>query len=428
MERLASRHLFRNYSYYSQLKLKGHVQSNTQTVRYFSRNQPPEKPQGFFARVIENIKTEFSQNPEIKEGLAKFRQETQKLEDTEAIRKAREKFKVVEQESEKNVSEVLQSAKETFKSGVEKAKEAEFIKKTVDKAKGAADEFSKQGERFKNTSTYKKISEVSSSVEEELDNVDMISSLYRPPKKLLKRAERSGLDMSQRVVQPNEEIIDVELHKDSKWSQNWKKFKDDNPYMNKIFEFKRNLDESDNPIARVTKNFVDKISDTVGGLFQTTDLSNVLTEICKVDPSFNINDFLIDCEKFIIPNILESLCQDQPDVLSDWCHEAVFNVLYSPYKEAKKLGLKINSRIVDIQNIELAMGKMMDQGPVLVITFQAQQLSYVTDSKGNVVEGDADKIMQNSYVMAFCRDESDLDPKTAWKLIDVAMQQSQFVF
>lgn len=428
MERLVSRQLFRNYSYYNQLKLNGQIQSSSHTVRHFSRNQVPEKPKGFFARVVENVKTEFSQNKEIKESLAKFRQETQKLEDTDALRKAREKFKVVEEESEKNVNEAIKSAKDTFKSGVEKAREAEFIKKTVDKARGAADEISKQGERFKNTSTYKKISEVSSSVEQELDNVDMISSLYKAPKKLLKRAERSGLDMSQRVVQANEEAIDVEIHKDSKWSQSWNKFKDDNPYMNKIFEFKRNLDESDNPFVRVTKNFVDKISDTVGGLFQTTDLSNVLTEICKVDPSFNINEFIIDCEKFIIPNILESLCQDQPDILSDWCHEAVFNVLYSPYKEAKKLGLKINSRIVDIQNVELAMGKMMEQGPVLVITFQAQQLSYVTDSKGNVVEGDADKIVQNSYVMAFCRDESDLDPNTAWRLIDVAMQQSQFVF
>jgi mitochondrial import inner membrane translocase subunit tim44 len=34
------------------------------------------------------------------------------------------------------------------------------------------------------------------------------------------------------------------------------------------------------------------------------------------------------------------------------------------------------------------MGKMMDQGPVLVITFQTQQIMCLKDSNGNIVEGD----------------------------------------
>lgn len=34
------------------------------------------------------------------------------------------------------------------------------------------------------------------------------------------------------------------------------------------------------------------------------------------------------------------------------------------------------------------MGKMMEQGPVLIITFQAQMVMVVRDTKGEVVEGD----------------------------------------
>lgn len=33
------------------------------------------------------------------------------------------------------------------------------------------------------------------------------------------------------------------------------------------------------------------------------------------------------------------------------------------------------------------MGKIMDQGPVLVVTFQAQQIMAVINAKGEVVEG-----------------------------------------
>lgn len=451
MERLPVRQLIRHWGLYSPHSLASHSSvssaranraNDVVSARYFTKSAPLDNQasKGFVARLLENIRSEFSQNKDIKESLAKFRQESQKLEETDAFKQAREKYKKVEAESKKDVNEIIENAKDSLKSGVEKAKDAEIIKKTMkigDKisttAKGAAEGISKQSEYLKETAAFKKMSEASKSVEKEFDNAEMLSSLYRAPKELLTRSERAALhgngsDHQDRVVQPNEEAQSVELHKDSKWSQNWKKFKEDNPYVNKVFEFKMKYDESDNPLVRVTRNFVDKVGDTVGGLFQTTDLSNVLTEICKVDPNFDINLFLKDCEKFIIPTILEAMCQNRVDVLSDWCYEAVFNVLSQPQKEAQKQGLRIHSKILDLQNIELAMGKMMDQGPVLVVTFHAQQLSYVLDPKGNVVEGDPDKIVQNTYVMAFCRDQSDLNPATAWRLIDVAMQQSQFMF
>lgn len=34
------------------------------------------------------------------------------------------------------------------------------------------------------------------------------------------------------------------------------------------------------------------------------------------------------------------------------------------------------------------MGKMMEQGPVLIITFQAQLVMVIRNAKGEVVEGD----------------------------------------
>lgn len=34
------------------------------------------------------------------------------------------------------------------------------------------------------------------------------------------------------------------------------------------------------------------------------------------------------------------------------------------------------------------MGKMMDQGPVLIITFQAQLVMVIRNTKGEVMEGD----------------------------------------
>lgn len=95
-----------------------------------------------------------------------------------------------------------------------------------------------------------------------------------------------------------------------------------------------------------------------------------------------------------------------------------YSQLAHPIQQAKAAGLKFHSKILDIDNIDvnllvlvcfcclrgrilgsrsdfsvvsvsqLAMGKMMDQGPVLIITFQAQLVMVIRNAKGEVVEGD----------------------------------------
>lgn len=184
----------------------------------------------------------------------------------------------------------------------------------------------------------------------------------------------------------------VVLHKDSKWYQQWKDFKDNNvvfnskklvssalllcfPFMaaggsrlftvdsmishevylhrclcrckmicNKhiwpvwlaflfpsgFFEMKMKYDESDNALIRASRALTDRVTDFLGnapprwllellfpvkafyssicfpgGLFSKTEMSEVLTEILKADPSFDKDSFLRQCEKDIIPNILE---------------------------------------------------------------------------------------------------------------------------
>lgn len=66
------------------------------------------------------------------------------------------------------------------------------------------------------------------------------------------------------------------------------------------------------------------------------------------------------------------------------------------------------------------MGKMMEQGPVLIITFTSQQLLCVRDKAGIVVEGDPQKVLRVNYVWALSRDSTILDPKAAWRLLDIS--------
>ena len=62
-----------------------------QSSRHVSSESTPGKP-GFFGNFLENIKSEIAKNKEMKESIKKFREEAQKLEESEALKKAREKF------------------------------------------------------------------------------------------------------------------------------------------------------------------------------------------------------------------------------------------------------------------------------------------------------------------------------------------------
>lgn len=90
--------------------------------------------------------------------------------------------------------------------------------------------------------------------------------------------------------------------------------------------------------------------------------------------------------------------------------------------------MKYHNKVLDISHLDIVGGKIMEQGPVLIISFTAQQILYVTDSSGKIVEGDKDKIKRVNHVWVLFRDQSIMDPYAAWRLMECAMHQSeQFV-
>ncbi|XP_035224779.1 mitochondrial import inner membrane translocase subunit TIM44-like [Stegodyphus dumicola] len=402
-------------------------------VRFYSA--PPQK-KSFFSQVVENIKEDINRNKEMKENLKKFREEAQKFEQSEPLQKVRQKYKLIEKEtsrSSEQIMEHLESLKGKLKESLEEAQKSEFGKKSqklteefAKSAKTAAEALAKQGEQLGKSTPLRAVAEGVKTVKEQIEEAQMAGPrVYQTPVKLHKRSERSKMSTEQRVVEPNMEATGIELHKDSKWFQSWQNFRDNNQYVNKIFDWKMRYDESDNPVVRASRLLTDKVTDLFGGLFQKTELSEVLTEICKMDPNFDKEAFIKEFETEIIPNILESMIRGELEILEDWCYEGPYNTLATPIKQAKELGYYFDSKILDINNVDLAMGKMMEQGPVLVLTFQSQQILVVRDSKGNVVEGDPDKVLRIHYVWALCRDQSELDPKAAWKLLDLSASSTE---
>lgn len=395
------------------------------------------RPPGFFSKVFDNIKQEMEKNKEMKENLKKFRQEAQKLEESDALKAARQKFNTVESEASKG-SEVLKDNLDKIRGRVSEvvdevtktdlAKKAGKIGEELGKtAKGMGETIAEKGQKLGETGAFRGISEATKAVKQEIDSQGISARVYRAPEQLRKRVEVSMADAT-RVFEANTEALGVELHKDSKFYQSWENFKNNNQYVNKVLSWKMQYDESENPMIRASRLLTDKVSDVMGNLFSKTELSETLTEICKIDPSFDQKQFLRDCENDIIPNILEAMIRGDLEILKDWCFESTYNIIATPIAQAQKAGFFLDSKILDIENVDLAMGKVMEQGPVLIVTFQTQQIMCVRDSKNNVVEGDPEKVMRCNYVWVLCRDPNDLNPKSAWRLMELqANSTEQFV-
>lgn len=426
----------RNYRVVWRLEQNGPIKLSNYGIQAQFRqfSSPPNR--NFISQLVYNIRQELSKNKEMKESLKKFREEAEKLEKSEALQKARRKYEAIESETTKGSQQILQQfeiIKGKIKESLEEAQKSEIGRRSKEiteelakSAKTAAESLAKQGEQIGKSSTIKAVSESVKAVKQQIDETAFTGPrVYKAPRKLQKRTERTLSHSDGKTIQENKEAVSMELHKDSKWFQSWQNFKDNNPYVNKVFDWKMKYDESDNPVLRASKLVTDKVSDIIGGLFQKTEMSEVLTEIIKTDPNFDKDKFLKECEDEIIPNILEAMIRGDLEILKDWCHEAPYNILSTPIKQAQSLGYKFESRILDISNVDLAMGKMMEQGPVLIITFQTQQIMVVTNSKGEVVEGDRDKIIRMHYVWVLCRDQTELDHKVAWKLMDLSANSAQ---
>ena len=120
-----------------------------------------------------------AKNKEMKENLKKFREEAEKLENTDALKKAREKFHAVESEATKG-SDVLKDKVNVFKDKVQEvfseAQNTEFVKKAGKiteelgkTAKGATDTIVETGQKISKTAPFKTISQTADAVRKEID-------------------------------------------------------------------------------------------------------------------------------------------------------------------------------------------------------------------------------------------------------------------
>ncbi|XP_062516311.1 mitochondrial import inner membrane translocase subunit TIM44-like [Corticium candelabrum] len=379
------------------------VQRQYVQIQFFSSARGPPKQAGFFRRLIDNITKGMQKDKDMKESLQKLQEETAKVEKSESFQAVRSGLQTARSQAEAVAARGTMAMKDKYEAlstsvvdMYEKLGRTSVVKDakkvTEQVAKEAADTMSQHSEQLGKSQVFQKIKSGLHDVKEELfDDMAAQSQPYRSPSELKTRFGMSSSTTSgqqeEKQIKPDDKATDVVLHKDSKWYTQWKAFKDDNPVVNRLFDLKMRYDESDNVVIRASRIVTDKLVDIFGNVLSPSETSRTFAEIAKVDSSFNKEKFIALCELWIIPTVLEGFLKGNLDILRDWCHEAAYGVLSTLLEQDNARGHKTESRILDLRHVDVIFAKMMEPGPVLVISFQAQQLIIVRDSRGQIIEG-----------------------------------------
>lgn len=176
--------------------------------------------------------------------------------------------------------------------------------------------------------------------------------------------------------------------KQSKMSQFWSRLTENNPVISKWNAFRQAYDESNNVFVYFAREITDRLSGKVASIFAETDTARAIRELKQRDPQFSLEKFTKTAREYIIPEILDAFLTADLHALKLWCSEATFNVLKANFEAQLRPGVVFSGKVLDLRALELVTAKVLDDRPVLVFTFNTQQISVVKDARGKIIDGD----------------------------------------
>ena len=234
----------------------------------------------------------------------------------------------------------------------------------------------------------------------------------------------AGFAAKVRPVQENanagESLVLVDEPKSTKM---WQSFRENSSIGRRLDEWTEQYHESENPVVERVRGF----TNMVASWFEENETARVVRAFKALDPGFTMAGFNNELREYVLPEVLDAYHAGQRTLLHQWCSEATYNVLCATIDPYLQRGLIAEGRILDLNNIEILQGKMLELGPtpipVIVLTFTTQELMYFRDPiSGEVKAGNIEQANLCRYAMVLTRLESELDNELTggWKIVELA--------
>ncbi|KAF9518018.1 hypothetical protein BS47DRAFT_1338909 [Hydnum rufescens UP504] len=410
--------------------------SSFHTSSYRQNDQPKSPYQTF----IDTLQEEIRKNRRFQEDLLQLKGDVDKLQDSEALKRARDVYERARLTSSiKENPRLRAAAEELRKQGIKigdvvsdalKTMEESDIMRAISRASSAVSStIASTTEPIRNTAAYKALSET---VLDALD--DSGSSRHggyeakearrkRREKRLAKAGKAAGrVQRTEANPEAGERLV---LHKDAAKNEKWDRLKQTNPILRQFTNLRRAYDESENPFVSGVRS----VTDTIGTLFDENETAQATRILRAMDPTFDVEGFHRELREYIIPEVVDAYLSADREALQAWCGEATYNVLWATMEQYLKQGLLPESEVLDIRHVDVSSGKILEGNlPVFEVSFSTQEvLMFRNALTREVVVGAPDRVEQCRYAAILTRDEGELrnELTAGWKVIEMARRSAR---
>ncbi|CAE6433104.1 unnamed protein product [Rhizoctonia solani] len=395
-----------------------------------------------FQTFVDVLKEEIQKNRELQQNVKQLQGDVDKFQDSEAMKRARDMYERARLTSSiKENPRLRAAAEELKKNGIKisdavgeavRSLEASGFYQGITRATAAVSSaVATSTEPIRNTEAYKAVAEA---VAEALD--DSGASRYGGyeekevrrklrEKRLAKAGMQGGMARTHRIKEDPEAGSAMVLHKDAGKFEKWEELKQTNPVLRTFASWKATYDESENPVVSGLRS----VTTTIGSWFDETETAQVTRVMRLMDPTFNMESFLRELREYIIPEVVDAYLSADREGLQQWCGEGTFNMLWATMEQYTKQGLISESKVIDIANVDVAKGTLLENNvPVFVVSFSTQEVLVFRNAKtAEIVVGAPDRVEQCSYAAVITRVEDELDNELTggWKVVEMARRSAR---
>ncbi|KAF2842483.1 TIM44 subunit of mitochondria import inner membrane translocase [Patellaria atrata CBS 101060] len=417
-------------------KQEGEQQSEGETdgkQKQEKKDAPPPPPHGDktpWQVFTETLKTEFKASKEWNESTKALASGVNDFTQNEHIRKAREAYSKVSETTGGAAAKTLKTTGKVIGQGAAWTWETPVVKGVRKGVTAAARGVEKVTEPVRKTEAYKSVANV-------ID--DGSSSKYggwvekeeRRKRREAREAEelkKYGGKRPQIFEEDPNAGTNITLHKDAKWKESWRDFRDSNPVMQRLFNFKSTYAESENPLIITARS----ISDRVAGFFAENETAMVIKKFKEMDPTFQLEPFLQEMREYILPEVLDAYVKGDVETLKLWLSAAQYQVYAALMQQYTTAGLKSDGRILDIRHVDILSARMVEPGeiPVFIITCRTQEVHTYRNAKtGELAAGMEDKVQQVTYAIGVTRIPEEVsNPETrGWRMIELQKSGRDYI-
>lgn len=218
------------------------------------------------------------------------------------------------------------------------------------------------------------------------------------------------------------------LHKDAKWKESWREFRETNKVFQGFSAARKNIEESENPIIEAGRNIADRFA----GFFAENETAKVIRKMREIDPNFQLEEFLRELREYILPEVLDAYVKGDTLTLKAWLSDAQYNVYAALNKQYATNGLMLDGKILDVRGVDILQSRILDPGdiPVFIITCKTNEVHVYRDLKTKKLKaGVEDKVQQVTYAIGITRLADDVaNPETnGWRLIELQKSARDFI-